>query len=109
MATTITGAQARITAEVGSWPGITVGSHQFGGVQYQLGRREIGHMHGDYVADLPFPRRVRDELIAAGRADYHHALPDSGWVTFRIRGEDDVASAIELFRLGYERATKARR
>jgi Family of unknown function (DUF5519) len=109
MATTVTGAQARITAEVGSWAGVTVEAHRFGGVQYQLGRREIGHMHGDHVADLPFPRRVRDELIAAGRAGYHHALPDSGWVTFRLNEESDVERAIELFRLGYERATTVRR
>ena len=52
---------------------------------------------------------MRDELIAAGRADYHHALPDSGWVTFRLYEESDVERAIELFRLGYERASKARR
>jgi luciferase-like monooxygenase len=104
-----TDAQARITAEVGSWPGVTVEPHRFGGVQYQLGRRELGHMHGDHVADLPFPRRIRDELIAEGRADRHHALPDSGWVTYRLRGDEDVARAIELFRLGYERALAARR
>jgi Family of unknown function (DUF5519) len=109
MATLTTGAQARITAEVGSWPGVTVAPHRFGGVQYQLGRRELGHMHGDSVADLPFPRRVRDELIAEGRADRHHALPDSGWITFRLREDGDVERAIELFRLGYERATRARR
>jgi Family of unknown function (DUF5519) len=109
MATTTTDAQARITAEVGSWPGVTIEPHRFGGVQYTLGRRELGHMHGDHVADLPFPRRVRDELIEAGRADRHHALPDSGWVTFRLREDDDVERAIELFRLAYERATRASR
>jgi hypothetical protein len=60
------------------------------------------------MADLPFPRRVRDELIAVDRALPHHVLPDSGWVTFRIETAADVDAAIELFRLSYERAVSAR-
>jgi hypothetical protein len=96
----------RIAAEVESWPGVTSAPHRFGGLEFRLGRRELGHIHGDRFADLPFPRRVRDELIAAGRARPHHVLPDSGWVTARI----DAArpeEVIELFRLAYERATAA--
>jgi hypothetical protein len=99
----------RIIATVGSWPGVESAPHRFGGVEFRLGRRELGHLHGDRLADLPFPRRVRDELIAAGRAEPHHVLPDSGWVSFRIRSEADVDAAIELFHMGYERATDARR
>ena len=86
-----------------------VESHRFGGVEFLIGRRELGHLHGDHFADLPFPRRVRDELVSSGRARPHHALPDSGWITFPIDADDDVADAIELFRLAYERARKARR
>jgi Family of unknown function (DUF5519) len=102
-------AAERITAEVGSWPDVHVESHRFGGVEFLVGRRELGHLHGDHIADLPFPRRVRDELISSGRARPHHALPDSGWVTFPIDAEVDVERAIDLFRLAYERARKARR
>ncbi len=90
-----------------SWPGVTVEPHRFGGIEFRLGRRELGHLHGDRLADLPFPRRVRDELVAAGRASRHHVLPDSGWVSRRIDGPDDVAEVIELFRLSYERAQRA--
>jgi hypothetical protein len=36
-------------------------------------------------------------------------LPDSGWVSKPIRGEDDVGEVIELFRLSYERARWATR
>jgi hypothetical protein len=74
-----------------------------------LRRRELGHLHADRIADLPFPRRVRDELIAAGRAVPHHVLPDSGWVTVRLGASEDVDRVIELFRLSYERAIRARR
>ncbi|HYM22444.1 MAG TPA: luciferase family protein [Vicinamibacterales bacterium] len=93
----------RIRDEVGSWPNVTVVPHRFGGVEYRVGRRELGHVHGDRLADLPFPIRIREELVAHGRADRHHILPDSGWVSYRMRSADDAAHAIELFRLNYER------
>lgn len=87
---------------------VTESTHRFGGIEFKLGRRELGHLHGDRMADLPFPRRIRDELIAAGRAEAHHALPDSGWVTRRVDGPEDVEEVVELFRLAYERALAAR-
>ncbi|MGA2010040.1 MAG: luciferase family protein [Solirubrobacteraceae bacterium] len=99
----------QITRTVAAWPGVEAGPHRFGGVEFRLGRRELGHLHGDRIADLPFPRRVRDELIAEGRARPHHVLPDSGWITVAIDGPDGVPDAIELFRLSYERARRARR
>ncbi len=103
------GAAERITDVVGSWPQVDIGPHRFGGVEFRLGRRELGHLHGDRIADLPFPRRVRDELIAAGRARPHHILPESGWVTFSIDEPDDVERAIDLFQVSYERPWRARR
>ena len=93
----------RIRTEVGSWPDVTAVPHRFGGVEFRVGRRELGHLHGGELADLPFPRRIRDEIVAAGRADPHHVLPDTGWVSFRIRSADDVDRAIALFRLNYDR------
>ena len=96
-----------IQKTVMSWPGVTERPHRFGGIQFSLGERELGHLHGDSMADLPFTRAVRDELIAAGRARPHHVLPDSGWVTYRLSSEADVPGAIALFRLSYERALAA--
>lgn len=101
------GAGARIRRKVLGWPGVEEAPHRFGGVEFRLGRREIGHLHGDHLADLPFPVRVREELVREGRARPHHVLPESGWVSFPIRGEADVLGAVALFRLGYERAVAA--
>lgn len=97
----------QIRREVTGWPGVVEASHRFGGVEFRLGRREIGHLHGDRLADLPFPVRVREELVRDGRARPHHVLPESGWVSLPIRGADDVAGAVSLFRLSYERAVAA--
>jgi hypothetical protein len=95
-----------VERELTSWPGVAAAPHRFGGVEFRLGRRELGHLHGDRVADLPFTRRVRDELIAQGRVTPHHVewLRDSGWGSFWISGPDDVPALVDLFREQYERA-----
>jgi hypothetical protein len=96
----------QIVSAVSAWPGVAVAPHRFGGVEFRLGRRELGHLHGDRLADLPFPKRVREELVATGRAEQHHVLPDSGWVSVRIRTADDARRVIELFRLNYDQPWK---
>jgi hypothetical protein len=97
-----------VRTEVGSWPGVTIRAHRFGGIEFSLGRRQLGHVHGS-IADLPFPRQIRDALIAAGRARPHHVLPNSGWVTAPLWTDSEVAGVIELFRHNYQRAVGAAR
>jgi hypothetical protein len=98
---------ARIEREVGSWEGVTTHPHRFGGLSFRLGRRELGHLHGERWADLAFHKRIRDMLVETGRAQPHHVLPETGWVSRQIRSDEDVAEVIELFRLSYERARVA--
>lgn len=93
---------ARIRREVGSWEGVTEHPHRFGGVEFRLGRRELGHLHEAW-ADLPFVPRIREMLIETGRAEPHR-FGVRGWVSHAL--DED---AIELFRLGYERALVAAR
>lgn len=85
-----------------SWPDVTAHPHRFGGMEFRLGRREIGHIHGDYLVDIPFPTQIRNELVAAGQAWAHHLLPDSGWVSYYIEQPEDVDQAIALLRRSYE-------
>ena len=94
-----------IKREITGWPGVEAKPHRFNGVEFRVNRHEIGHLHGDRLADLPFPVRMRKELVAEGRAQLHHVLPETGWVSYPIRGEKDVEGALELFRLNYERIT----
>ena len=65
---------------------------------------ELGHLHGDSFADLPFPKGVRDKLIEEERASVHPPLPDSGWVRRRTDGPWDAEAVVALFRMNYERA-----
>jgi hypothetical protein len=104
----VSGAGERIRAELLGWPGVSAHPHRFGGLEYRIGRREIGHVHGDWLADVPLPRRIRDEVVAEGRAEPHHVLPESGWVSLHLVGEADVEGAIALLRLSYETALRQR-
>ena len=83
--------------------------HRFGGMEFRIGKRELGHLHGDYLADLPFPVRIREELVRDGKAMPHHILPQSGWVSYPIRDAAAVPGALDLFRLAYDRATASSR
>jgi hypothetical protein len=91
---------ARIAEEVASWEGVTVHAHRFGGVEFRLGRRELGHLHATW-ADLPFTRRIREMLVETGRAEAHR-FGVNGWVSRDLDEE-----TVELFRLSYERARVA--
>lgn len=86
----VKGAQEKITQAVIAW----------------AGTREIGHIHGDYMVDIPFPKKMRDEIVAAGRAQPHHILPETGWVSFYLRQDNDVEQAIALLHESYQIAQK---
>ena len=101
----VAGIRETIEREVGGWPGVETRGHRFGGIEFRVNGHEIGHLHGEKLADLPFPVRMREELVGAGKAQVHHVLPQTGWVSYRIHGPEDVEGALELFRKNYERLT----
>ena len=95
----------RITAEVTSWEGVEAGAGRRGEFGFRLGHRELGHLHGSRWADIRFHHGVGEMLVETGRAQPHHVLPETGWVSHQIRNKDDVSEVIELFRLAYERVS----
>ncbi len=98
------GAEEQITKVVLSWEGVSAYPHRFGGTEYRLGRREVGHIHGDHMVDVPFPKKVRDEVVVAGHAEPHHLLPETGWVSLYIKESADIERAIALVRRSFELA-----
>jgi hypothetical protein len=94
-----------ITEEVTSWPGVEAGPGRRGEFAFRLGRREIGHLHGDRALHIGFPKAVWQELYEQGRINYHPVFPGKpGYASRLIEAEDDVRDAIALLRLNYERA-----
>lgn len=98
----VKGARSAITSAVAEWDGVMVQPHRYGGTEFVIGRREIGHIHGDYLVDIPFPKTVRDKIVETGRASAHHILPETGWVSFWLDEPVDIEEAIDLLRESYE-------
>jgi hypothetical protein len=88
---------------VSGWSGISVHPHRFGGREFLFGAAEVGHIHTNGIVDIPFTRPVHDVLLDRGLAEQHRLVPNSGWITFRIRSEQDIAHALWLMRLSYMR------
>lgn len=97
-------ASRQITDEVTSWPGVQAGTGRRGEFAFTVGRRELGHLHGDHAAHFSFPKAVWGELFEAGRVVHHPVFPGKvGPAARRIEGEDDVRDVIRLLRLNYDR------
>jgi len=94
----------RITEEVTSWPGVTASPGRRGELSFKVGRREIGHLHGDHAAHFGFPKSVWQTLFEAGRIDFHPVFPgQAGFGAREIEREADIDDVIALMRLNYER------
>jgi luciferase-like monooxygenase len=99
-----TTASEQIIDEVTSWPGVTAAPGDRGELSFKVGRREIGHLHGDHAAHFGFPKQVWGELYEQGRIVHHPVFPDQpGWAARRIDGEPDVLDVIALLRINYDR------
>ena len=93
----------KLEDEVSTWPHVSVHSHRFGGREFLFDKAEVGHVHVGGMVDIPFTRPVHDTLLADGLAEEHRWVPNSGWITFRIRTEQDFDHALWLMRLSYLR------
>ena len=99
------GANAQITAEVTTWPGVEAGTGRRGEWAFRVGRREIGHLHGDRAAHFSFPKQVWQELHEQGRVVEHPVFPGRvGPAARAIRDDADVRDVIALMRLNYDRS-----
>jgi hypothetical protein len=93
----------RLENTVASWPRISVHPHRFGGREFRFANAEVGHVHDGGIVDIPFPRSIRDALLTEGLAEAHRWVPNSGWVTYRVRSDQELQHAVWLMRLSYFR------
>ena len=100
-------ASKQITDEVTAWPGVEAGVGSRGEWGFTVGRREIGHLHGDRVLHIGFPKAVWHELHDQGRIDYHPVFPGKpGFASRQIETDEDIRDVIALLRLNYDRVAE---
>ncbi len=95
----------RIINEALSWPGVYREAGHLGSVVLRVGGREVGHLHGDAVADVPLAPELRDQLLADETTHEHQWRHESGWVRVLLETEEGVQQALALLRGSYDGVT----
>jgi hypothetical protein len=91
-----------IEEEVLSWQKTKSGFHKYGGIQFDTGKKEIGHIHSNGLLDILFSKEIKERLIAENKVIEHHIFKNSGWISFFIRTKQDKNAALELLKYSYE-------
>jgi hypothetical protein len=97
---------AEVEREVLDWPGTTSESGRFHSVAFRYGKREIGHVHRDRIADLPVTPEIREEVLSKGRAKPHRA-GSKGYISYPVEDSEDVSAVLDILGHNYERAKAA--
>jgi len=95
-----------VEREVLTWPGVTSESGRFGAVAFRYGKREIGHIHRDRIADLPVTTEMREDILSKGRARPHRAGV-KGYISYPLNDQEDVSVVLEILGRNYDRAKAA--
>ncbi len=95
-----------IEREVLTWPGVTSEAGRFGATSFRYGKREIGHIHRDRIADLPVTSEMRGSILARGRARPHRAGV-KGYISYPVEEREDVSAVLEILGWNYDRAKDA--
>lgn len=91
----------RLVEEVSGWSHVATGEHRFGGTEFRVGPREVGHVHAWGMVDIAYLRALRDVLVEEGVTGVHHLLAESGWTTYYVESARDYDHARWLLRLSY--------
>ena len=94
-----------VEREVLRWPGVTSEPGRFGATSFRYGKREIGHIHHDRIADLPVTTEMREDLTR-GRARLHRAGA-KGYISYPLEDQEDVSVVLEILGRNYDRAKAA--
>src|SRR5918992_1901095 len=95
-----------VEREVLKWPGVTSEPGRFGAVAFRYGKREIGHIHRDRIADLPVTTEMRESILSKGRARPHRAGV-KGYISYPVEDQKDVSVVLEILGANYDRAEAA--
>ncbi len=68
-----------------------------------VGRTMFMHIHGSGHCDIQLSKDDQARVLAEGKARPHRWAPEAGYVTFIVRDEEDLDSAMDLIRMSHHR------
>src|ERR671914_2300991 len=95
-----------VEREVLKWPGVTSEPGRFGAVAFRYGKREIGHIHRDRIADLPVTTEMREDILSKGRARPNRAGV-KGYISYPLEDQEDLSVVLEILGRNYDRSKAA--
>ena len=94
----------QITDTVTAWPSVEAAYGKRGEWGFYVGRREVGHLHGDRAAHFGLGRELGESLRERGMVVDHPVFPGkAAMAARRIETQEDVDEVIELMRINYDR------
>ncbi|MCJ2088142.1 DUF5519 family protein [Methylobacterium sp. E-005] len=102
------GPAGELAEAISRWPGVAAFTHwELGspgvvdGAEFHIGDPELGHIHLDGTAHIPFGSAISALLVQ----DKMGRTPSWGrdWITYPVRSSKDVQHAAWLFGLAYAR------
>nr|WP_231876029.1 luciferase family protein [Mucilaginibacter sp. L294] len=91
-----------IEHEVLTWPGTTVTTHKYGGLQFNYNGKELGHIHSNGLLDMLLNRKIKQQLMQQDRrVQDHHSFKNSGWISVYMKHHDDKQLALALLERAY--------
>ncbi|MCD0489543.1 DUF5519 family protein [Pedobacter sp. MC2016-14] len=97
-----------LETEVLSWQDTSLERHKYGGLQFNCGQQELGHIHGNGLLDILFSLKIKQLLMKEGKIEDHHRFSSSGWISFHLRNYEDAVYAKELMALAYRKCKEIR-
>ncbi|MCW5557188.1 MAG: DUF5519 family protein [Verrucomicrobiae bacterium] len=93
--------------EVTAWDGVASSAHRGRG-QFRSGGREFAHLHGCGLLDIRLGMDLARRCLSEGKAEPHHVLGPSAWVSFWLRDDSRIPDALALLRLARDQGTAQR-
>jgi Family of unknown function (DUF5519) len=66
-----------------------------------VGRTMFMHIHGHGHCDIRLSKDDQQRVLAEGKARRHRWAPEAGYVTFILKGEEDLEPALKLIRMSH--------
>ena len=93
------GAFHKIDETISSLPNVQRGKHLYGSIEWRYKNKPIGHIHGNRIVDILFPKEVRTNLLLNSKIVPNKYAKNG--ISVHLNDADDIQLAIKLLIQSY--------